>query len=72
MRRLLTSVSVLFLLVMATQAQVIRVVSAPDTSAILIGDRTGFTVTAEIPAGVSAEMTSAGDTRCGKDCSASP
>lgn len=66
MRRLLTSASVLFLLVMATQAQVIRVLSAPDTSAILIGDRTGFTVTAEIPAGVSAEMTSAGDTLSGK------
>jgi hypothetical protein len=66
MRRLLTSASVLFLLVMATQAQVIRVLSAPDTSVILIGDRTGFTVTAEIPAGVSAEMTSAGDTLAGK------
>jgi hypothetical protein len=66
MRRFLTSAAVLLLLVPATKAQVIRVTSAPDTSVILIGDRTGFTVTAEIPAGVSAEMNSAGDTLAGK------
>jgi hypothetical protein len=66
MRRLLTSAAVLFLLVIATRAQEIRVISAPDTSAILIGDRTGFTVTAEIPAGLSAEMITAGDTLAGK------
>jgi hypothetical protein len=66
MRRFLTSAAVLFLLAIATQAQVIRVTSAPDTSAILIGDRTGFTVTAEIPAGLSGEMNSAGDTIAGK------
>jgi len=66
MRRFLTSAAILFLLVIATHAQVIRITSAPDTSAILIGDRTGFTVTAEIPAGLSAEMNSAGDTIAGK------
>lgn len=66
MRRFLTSAAVLFLLVMAMQAQEIRITSAPDSSVILIGDQTGFTVTAEIPAGLSAEMTSAGDTLAGK------
>lgn len=66
MRMLLTSAAVLFLLVMAAQAQEIRITSAPDTTAILIGDRTGFTVTAEIPAGLSAEMTTVGDTLAGK------
>lgn len=66
MKRFLTTSAVSLLLVMTLQAQEIRVTSAPDTSVILIGDRTGFTVTAEIPAGLSAEMNSAGDTLAGK------
>lgn len=48
------------------RAQEIRVTSGPDTSAILIGDQTGFTVTAAIPAGVSADLSSATDTLAGK------
>lgn len=47
-------------------AQEIRVTSKPDTSAILIGDQTGFTVTADIPAGVSATLSGATDSLAGK------
>jgi len=54
------------LLALALQAQDIRITSAPDTSSILIGDQTGFTVTAAIPAGVTAEMSSVTDTLAGK------
>jgi hypothetical protein len=66
MRRFLTFTAVSFILVITLQGQEIKVISAPDTSVILIGDRTGFTVTADIPAGVSAEINSAGDTLAGK------
>jgi hypothetical protein len=50
----------------ALSAQEIRVTSKPDTSAILIGDQTGFTVTADIPAGVSATLSGAADSLAGK------
>lgn len=66
MRRHLITTAVGLLLALASQAQDIRITSAPDTSAILIGDQTGFTVTAAIPAGVTAEMSSLTDTLAGK------
>jgi hypothetical protein len=66
MRKLLISAAVLFFLVTEMTGQEIRITSAPDTSVILIGDQTGFTVTAEIPSGLSAGMNSAGDTLAGK------
>jgi len=46
--------------------QDIKVTSSPDTSAILIGDQTGFTVSAEIPKGTAAEINMLSDTLAGK------
>lgn len=61
----ITSAALLFA-GLALSAQEIRVTSKPDTSAILIGDQTGFTVTADIPAGVSATLSGATDSLAGK------
>lgn len=66
MRKFLITVSALLITGLTLSAQEIRVTSKPDTSAILIGDQTGFTVTAEIPAGVSANLSSAADSLAGK------
>jgi hypothetical protein len=66
MRKIIISVVSLLLVTLAIQAQNIRVTSAPDTTAILIGDHTGFTVTAELPAGISADLSAANDTLAGK------
>ncbi len=66
MRKLLTSAAALIFLVTVLAGQEIRITSVPDTSVILIGDQTGFTVTAEIPSGLTAEVTGAGDTLAGK------
>lgn len=56
----------LLLLFLLAKGQEIRVTSLPDTSTILIGDQTGFTVSAIIPAGVKATISSATDTLAGR------
>ena len=66
MRKFFITVSALIIASLTLSAQEIRVTSKPDTSAILIGDQTGFTVSAEIPAGVSANLSSAADSLAGK------
>jgi hypothetical protein len=66
MRKAFITAAALLFAGLTLSAQEIRVTSEPDTSAILIGDQTGFTVTADIPAGVSARLSSAADTLAGK------
>ena len=66
MRRILTTVAALLILSAIARPQEIRVTAAPDTSAILIGDQTGFSVRAEIPAGSTAALSTVGDTLAGK------
>lgn len=66
MGRHLITTAVLLLLTLVSQAQKIIVTSAPDTSVVLIGDQTGFTVSATMPAGITAELSQAGDTLAGK------
>ena len=51
MRRALLTTVIFLVLSTAAFTQYIKVTSLPDTSAILIGDQTGFSVTAEMPAG---------------------
>ncbi|MCK7530960.1 MAG: hypothetical protein MZV63_07890 [Marinilabiliales bacterium] len=46
--------------------QEIKVTSSPDTTTILIGDQTGFTVTAGLPAGLDAKLNILSDTLAGK------
>ncbi len=66
MNRALISVLAMLNLTLALQAQEIKVSSAPDTSVILIGDQTRFTVTAKVPAGFSAELSRVADTLAGR------
>lgn len=66
MKRIISVISALFLLLVAASAQEVTVTSAPDTTAILIGDQIGFTVSAVIPAGTVAGISEAGDTLAGK------
>lgn len=66
MRKVFIAFAALLFTGLALSAQEIRVTSKPDTSSILIGDQTGFTVTADIPAGVAARLSSAADTLAGK------
>lgn len=66
MRKALIIVASLLFAGQSLSAQDIRVTSKPDTSVILIGDQTGFTVTANIPAGASASLSGAADTLTGK------
>ena len=66
MKRILTLISALFLLLVIASAQEVTVTSAPDTTAILIGDQTVFPVSAVIPAGTVAGLSEAGDTLAGK------
>lgn len=66
MGRHFITTAVALLLTLASQGQEIIVTSAPDTSVILIGDQTGFTVSATMPAGITAELSQAGDTLAGK------
>ncbi len=47
-------------------AQEIRVTALPDTGTIVIGDQTGFTVTADLPAGTVASLERAVDTLSGR------
>lgn len=66
MKRIISLISALCLLQAAVSAQELIVTSAPDTTAILLGDQTGFTVSAVIPAGTVARLSEAGDTLAGK------
>ncbi len=66
MRKAFISIVVLLTSGVLLSTQQIRVTSKPDTSVILIGDQTGFTVTAELPSGLSADMSGAADTLAGK------
>jgi len=52
MRRVFCTSVITLLLTLVLNGQEITVKSAPDTTVILIGDQTGFTVTASLPAGV--------------------
>ncbi|MCU0378021.1 MAG: hypothetical protein MUC78_07135 [Bacteroidales bacterium] len=65
MRRTYLLVTLISLLLSA-KGQEINVTSLPDTTSILIGDQTGFTVSATIPAGIIASLSSAADTLAGK------
>lgn len=62
MRKAFISILVLLASGVLLSARQIRVTSKPDTSVILIGDQIGFTVTAELPSGLSAYMSGAADT----------
>ncbi len=66
MRRALITVAALMILSAYARPQEIRITAAPDTSAILIGDQTGFSVTAEMPAGTTATLSTVNDTLAGK------
>ncbi len=66
MRRAAISVAVLLFLSCVAMPQEIKVNSSPDTTSILIGDQTRFTVTAKIPAGFTAELNTLTDTLAGK------
>lgn len=66
MKRIVTLISALCLLNAMASAQEVRVTSGPDTTAILIGDQTAFTVSAVIPAGTVAGLSQAGDTLAGR------
>ena len=66
MRKAFISILVLLASGVLLSAQQIRVTSKPDTSVILIGDQIGFTVTAELPSGLSAYLSGAADTLAGK------
>jgi hypothetical protein len=65
MRRVLIT-SVVLLLSVAAFSQDITVSSLPDTTVMLIGDQTGFTVKATMPGNVRAELSTATDTLAGK------
>ena len=65
MRRVLIT-SVALLLSVAAFSQDITVSSLPDTTVMLIGDQTGFTVMATMPGNARAELSTATDTLAGK------
>jgi hypothetical protein len=65
MRRVLIT-SVALLLSVAAFSQDITVSSLPDTTVMLIGDQTGFTVMATMPGNAGAELSTATDTLAGK------
>jgi len=66
MRRAFCTSVIAFLFFLALNGQEITVKSAPDTTVLLIGDQTGFTVTASLPAGVNAKLSSVADTLAGR------
>jgi len=66
MRKIFITSAAFIFACLALTAQDIKVTAKPDTSALLIGDQTGFTVTADIPAGLSAYLSSPSDTLAGK------
>lgn len=65
MRRAFVLVAILLLFTTA-YPQVIVVKSSPDTSSILIGDQIGFSVSATIPSGIDAALSTMTDTLTGK------
>lgn len=65
MRRVLVAFA-LFLVSLAVFPQDITVVAQPDTTVMLIGDQTGFTVTATMPSDVRADLRTVTDTLTGK------
>jgi len=65
MRRAFTLVAML-LLFTTVYPQDIVVKSSPDTSSILIGDQIGFSVSATIPSGIEASLSTMTDTLTGK------
>jgi len=65
MRRVLIT-SVVFLLSVAAFSQDITVRAVPDTTVILMGDQTGFTVKAFMPGDAVAVLNTAADTLAGK------
>ncbi len=65
MRRVFTLVAMLLLFTTAYPQDIV-VKSSPDTSSILIGDQIGFTVSATIPAGIDAALSTMTDTLTGK------
>ena len=65
MRRAFTLVALL-LLFTAAYPQDIVVKSSPDTSSILIGDQIGFSVSATMPSGIDAALSTMTDTLTGK------
>jgi len=66
MRKVFITITAFLVTGMVMYGQEIRVTSKPDTSVILIGDQIGFTVTAELPSGLSAEVSAVTDTLAGK------
>jgi hypothetical protein len=66
MRKAIITAAIIVVSGSVSFAQDIRVTSGPDTSVIMIGDQTGFTVTAELPAGVTVNLCGAADTLAGK------
>jgi hypothetical protein len=65
MRRALTLVALLMLFT-AAYPQDIVVKSSPDTSSIIIGDQIGFSVSATMPSGINAALSTMTDTLTGK------
>ncbi len=63
---MLLTTGVLLMAAVSLTAQEVRVTARPDTTVILIGDQTGFTVTAELPAGMPVSLRTAADTLAGK------
>ncbi|MGB8357120.1 MAG: hypothetical protein WCD55_00745, partial [Bacteroidales bacterium] len=61
MRRAFALVAILSLFT-AAYSQVITVKSSPDTTDILIGDQIGFSVSATIPPGINATLSTMKDT----------
>lgn len=66
MRRAVIVSVAMFLVSAAAMSQEIKVTASPDTTEILLGDHTRFTVRAEIPAGITAGLYSVSDTLAGK------
>jgi hypothetical protein len=65
MRRAIALVAILSLLTAAYPQEII-VKSSPDTTSILIGDQIGFSVSATIPSGIDAALSTMKDTLAGK------
>ncbi|MRR18923.1 hypothetical protein EG827_01890 [bacterium] len=66
MRRAAIISVALILISFAAYPQEIKVTSSPDTTTILIGDQTGFSVSAVLPAGMAAELNTVSDTLAGR------
>jgi len=66
MRRAVLVAIAIILISFTAYPQEIKVTSSPDTTTILIGDQTGFSVSAGLPAGMVAELNTVSDTLAGK------